>query len=279
MNFSRLTSDMNEEHIQESDQLIVPGNPLFQRDYLCKWLQSNSTSDELSVNPTLLYNKYPWWFKADTSGFSLEKKFSGIRMKNGQPRSYSVSHQYKNEVLDAVAELSMFPPADYEQIRDRHYLAPDGLDSTLVNLRTKTRLVIGLSGADSVLEVGITMHPYYGFPFIPGSCIKGLTRHFCAEYEGWSQQKLIGVFGGKDETTDGDLEGDVVFYDAWPEKYPAKGFMLERDVMTIHYQEYYNEKGPPADNSGVVPVNFLAVAKGVIFVFGLRPSSKCRDKR
>lgn len=42
-------------------------------------------------------------------------------------------------------------------------------------LRTETRLVVGL-GADSVLETALTLHRIYGFPVIPATALKGLTR-------------------------------------------------------------------------------------------------------
>ena len=40
---------------------------------------------------------------------------------------------------------------------------------------TKSRLVVGLGGKGS-LEMGLTLHPLYGFPFIPGSALKGLAK-------------------------------------------------------------------------------------------------------
>ena len=40
---------------------------------------------------------------------------------------------------------------------------------------TLTPLVVGLGG-NSVVETGLTCHPLYGFPFIPGTTLKGLAR-------------------------------------------------------------------------------------------------------
>jgi CRISPR-associated protein Cmr6 len=40
------------------------------------------------------------------------------------------------------------------------------------------RLAIGFS-APSVLDTGIALHRVYGIPYLPGSAIKGLTRHVC----------------------------------------------------------------------------------------------------
>jgi CRISPR-associated protein Cmr6 len=42
-------------------------------------------------------------------------------------------------------------------------------------IRSRSRLVIGLGGKGT-LEMGLTLHRNYGFPYIPGSALKGLTR-------------------------------------------------------------------------------------------------------
>jgi CRISPR type III-B/RAMP module RAMP protein Cmr6 len=42
-------------------------------------------------------------------------------------------------------------------------------------LKTDWRMVVGLGGA-SVLETAMTLHRIYGFPIVPGSALKGLTR-------------------------------------------------------------------------------------------------------
>lgn len=44
-------------------------------------------------------------------------------------------------------------------------------------LRTQTYLLVGL-GRQHVLETAITLHPIYGYPIIPGSTLKGMTRTF-----------------------------------------------------------------------------------------------------
>lgn len=42
-------------------------------------------------------------------------------------------------------------------------------------MRAESRLVVGL-GSKGTLEMGLTLHPLYGFPLIPGSALKGLAR-------------------------------------------------------------------------------------------------------
>ena len=42
-------------------------------------------------------------------------------------------------------------------------------------MRAESRLVVGL-GSKGTLEMGLTLHPLYGIPIIPGSALKGLAR-------------------------------------------------------------------------------------------------------
>lgn len=46
-----------------------------------------------------------------------------------------------------------------------------------LRLKTKSRLVIGL-GDESVYETSIRLHRNYGVPYIPGSALKGVTKHY-----------------------------------------------------------------------------------------------------
>ena len=42
--------------------------------------------------------------------------------------------------------------------------------------KTKSRLIVGL-GDESVYETSIRLHRNYGVPYIPGSALKGITKH------------------------------------------------------------------------------------------------------
>jgi CRISPR-associated protein Cmr6 len=73
----------------------------------------------------------------------------------------------------------------WEQLVAHH--GADEKSGLRLDLRTESRLVVGL-GADSVLETAITLHRIYGFPVIPGSALKGLTRS-------WALLELAAVLG------------------------------------------------------------------------------------
>lgn len=79
---------------------------------------------------------------------------------------------------------------DAHRVRWEQLVAHHGADEKSglrFDLRTESRLVVGL-GADSVLETAITLHRIYGFPIIPGSALKGLTRT-------WALLKLAAALG------------------------------------------------------------------------------------
>ena len=45
------------------------------------------------------------------------------------------------------------------------------------SMEVSTKLIIGI-GNPSVYETGLTLHPIYGIPYIPGSAIKGTLRSY-----------------------------------------------------------------------------------------------------
>jgi CRISPR type III-B/RAMP module RAMP protein Cmr6 len=57
-----------------------------------------------------------------------------------------------------------------------------------VTLRAASRVVVGL-GAESVLETSIRLHRVYGFPILPGSALKGLTRAYAL----WEIATKLGI--------------------------------------------------------------------------------------
>lgn len=146
------------------------------------------------------------------------------------------------------------------------------------------RLVIGL-GASHPQETSMTLHNIYGIPYIPGSAVKGITRHWAVlkfaeryakqndksfeksveeisenlengnkielEVNGVKFEELIEIFGTQKK------QGKVIFMDA----YPVGEINLKIDIMNPHYQDYYSENKPPADWQNPNPIKFLTVEK------------------
>ena len=146
------------------------------------------------------------------------------------------------------------------------------------------RLIIGL-GASHPQETSMTLHHIYGIPYIPGSAIKGVTRHwavlkFAEKFAGQRNEKgkfdgiikdvakaleegkdlniavdgvefedLIKIFGTQKR------QGEVIFFDA----YPTENINLKIDIMNPHYSKYYSGELPPADWQSPLLVKFLTV--------------------
>lgn len=135
--------------------------------------------------------------------------------------------------------------------------------------------VAGLGGA-SIFEVCITLHHIYGFPYLPGQALKGVTRnHIINEiFNGIEGGKTEGalsdplfcaIFGAPSKSCFGKAyKGAVVFLDAYPKSFPS----LEVDIMTPHYGDYYQDttgNKPPADYYQPVPLPFLTVGNKFSF--------------
>jgi len=138
---------------------------------------------------------------------------------------------------------------------------------------TDSRLIIGL-GSESVIETGMTLHPLYGFPYLPASGLKGLARAYAEIVEEASKEEILNIFGSEDKDPrkieQDNRQGRVFFMDGLPVAFPK----LDLDIMNPHYGDYYqgktDSKGkpiPPADYLNPVPVTFLTVAEGQTFSF------------
>jgi len=160
-------------------------------------------------------------------------------------------------------------------------LQKEGYKAKNYCLSLSWRLVIGL-GASHPQETSMTLHHIYGIPYIPGSAIKGVTRHWAVlkfadnnkkdnekfedaikriagalesgndlniEVDKITFKDLIEIFGTQKQ------QGKVIFFDA----YPVGEIKLKVDIMNPHYPKYYSEGQPPADWQSPVPIKFLTV--------------------
>lgn len=245
---------------EKPNNIVVPGIRIFENGYFLKWLDTNPSS----LNLSLFYNKFVRWYE-DENNLMLKMAFDKYEEGDGK-----IKIDYKRKHLEKIVELSGKPLYYYEKLKDRFFF--DKNHSFL--LKTKTRLIVGFAGSGSVLENSIFLHPLYGFPFIPGSSLKGATSHYCREYE-INVETREKIFGTESKKGEDAKEGEVVFMDGWPEKWQNK--LLELDVMSPHYTDYYAGNKFPSDDSDPIPIIFLAVPKGIEFRFSLLPSRTCED--
>jgi len=139
-------------------------------------------------------------------------------------------------------------------------------------LSLKDRLFIGL-GNESVLEFGLSLHPTYGMPRIPGSALKGVCAHYASEIWGqiepdWQEGKPLHkvIFGASDDIQQKLLAtaGAIDFLDAW--WVPADAGPFSREIINTHHQNYYaGENVPPADWDSPIPVKIAAISGSFLF--------------
>lgn len=192
------------------------------------------------------------------------------------------------------AAIEFFTQGSQENLRPKIDI-PNG--QTFI-MRLGDKMIINQAGG--VLEnAGLCIHRHFGYPYIPGSALKGIARH--AAWLDWvdedePQKKKIAIeiartFGyptneneldsylsqfpdfkrGKNGEKDGrfvTVAGSVSFLPAVPEG----SVKLETEVLTCHHMDYYAGKSDKAlDNESPIPVFFPVVAEGASFKFTIVP--------
>jgi len=159
---------------------------------------------------------------------------------------------------------------DLVAFTERRERAMKAIGAEAVYLVNHSRLVVGL-GLPSPLETGFLLDRLTGYPYLPGSSVKGLARATASlvaagELDGdavyWqeNQERIFGPAHGEGSTP---AKGQVVFYDAFPRSGPR----LAVDVLTPHFRDYYSDGSIPGDWGEPVPVPFLTVEVGTEIAF------------
>lgn len=202
--------------------------------------------------------------------------------------------QAQGKALASVARC----PGDGELLAEllaRREAALADLGAVRLQGRTVGPLTLHLSRSGALENAGIALHPVYGFAWLPGTGLKGLTRAWAETV--WAPEqvdrvaawnKIRAVFGTSPQSDRKknwlpddlsppaeDSVGRIVFHDAWPTNWPK----LVRDIVNNHHSKYYqgNGKEYPGDWEDPVPVNFLAVAEGTRFDFAVSDRARAED--
>jgi len=149
---------------------------------------------------------------------------------------------------------------------------------------TTARFITGL-GLSHPVENGFNWHHTLGTPYLPASGVKGVVRQWAAQWTEYysdededlraTSDDISRIFG---ESADDDHGvGSVIFFDAMP----AGPVELDIDIMTPHYQEWYQKgtESPPGDWHDPTPIPFLTVAADQTFQFALAPRTDCEQDR
>lgn len=160
---------------------------------------------------------------------------------------------------------------DYDRFVERRDAALAQIGARPVDLRTHSRLVIGL-GLPHPIETGFLFDRLTGSVYLPGSSIKGMLRA-AARLAGdggledetgfWTAENRDRLFGPDLAPGSVARTGCLRVFDAFPVRWPR----LEVDVLTPHFTRYYEKRAVPADWESPNPVPLLAVAEDQVFRF------------
>ncbi len=180
------------------------------------------------------------------------------------------------------AMKSVYQNPFLESVRNRAEASLGGFkQKKSFSLKTSWRMVVGL-GAPNPLESSMTLHPVYGFPYIPATAVKGIARAWAEKHAPITpadrKQILLEIFGSEDKyskDSENQQVGGIIFFDALPNGFPK----FEIDVMTPHYSQYYTKGEVPGDWYSPVPIKFLTVDTGSEFTFSLAASRRLDSSR
>ncbi|PRR79326.1 type III-B CRISPR module RAMP protein Cmr6 [Clostridium luticellarii] len=199
----------------------------------------------------------------DAFNYSLKlNKFSGLE---GSEDNYN---KIRYDDIDNILEkIKCNTDLILENTKEQyHWISFDG--------KLIDKMAIGFGG-QSVFEGDITLHHIYGIPYIPGQAIKGnlrnyITRKYTSEKEVGilNDNSFISIFGKELQGKTSGSQGKVIFLDS----YPVDGFEIKKDVMSTHYNEYYQGNSLPSDTEKII-VNDFMVVKNASFNFNIGISS------
>lgn len=116
-------------------------------------------------SPSLLYHKWQGYDR-----FKEEKK-------NNKKLKAFTTDQQKDYLKEIIKYVNRSKNQQFEWIKKylSHITVLDP-DIVVNSFTTNWRLIVGM-GTNPTLETGIQLHHLYGFPYIPGSMVKGLLHH------------------------------------------------------------------------------------------------------
>ncbi len=155
----------------------------------------------------------------------------------------------------------------FEEVRLRRRASLQSLGVTPFERTTAAPLTLHLARANALENAGICLHRVYGFPYLPGSGLKGMARAYAETVASARAEDVEAVFGNApgEPRKDHQRAGSIVFHDAWPTSWPS----LVVDIVNNHHPQYYRGEDAPGDWDSPNPVYFLALPGGTTFEFAL----------
>lgn len=216
--------------------------PLYGSAHSC---QSTWGKCPLKANKGLWFDKF---FHHWANGFASLTKAQKGEGKDGK-------HKW-------IAEAVSKPCGDKELITEhvqRQARLVEAVSGEVLTLMNESRFVTGM-GREHPVENGFSWHHVLGTPFIPGSTLKGVARAWAEHWD--KNDRVNDLFGS------GKSVGRVAILDMLP----VGPVRLCGEIMTPHYDPYYQGDEPPADWHDPIPIPFLAVEAGQKFQMAVIPS-------
>ncbi len=169
-----------------------------------------------------------------------------------------VSKSSEDVLANVAIQISELLKETREALKANGYMVKECV------IKSAGRALVGAGGPVGKIpfEVGLSLDPLLGVPYVPGSTLKGAFRHALIELSrtgiGDCDEKLADdMFGSQDHS------GLVGVTDAYPlfEEQEVRR-VLEPDVISPHYPGAEDEQ-----EAKPVPVQFLTIAPGVKLKF------------
>jgi len=203
--------------------------------------------------------------------YMLVKHKRGLLMEGDSRRRFIFKHEIANELIsiegsDVLAPLERH--IDYVLRGLSNSLKVNGYNRVYKYIiRTKSNLTLDRESGPLhlVYDVGLSLHPIYGFPYIPASSLKGAFRHTALRYASYLDMRS----GVKDVFSklvkwvlglDGSGISHIYFSDAYLH---SKGKLFTPDILNPHYKDdVENELSVKP-----VPIPHIVIPKNVDFKF------------
>ena len=177
--------------------------------------------------------------------------------------------QIVREMMDRRALVPNFSGQQelIEAHRDRWQQLAEELGAKTLSARPQWRVIVG-RGTNALLEGGISLHPVFGFPVVPATALKGVSRAYAQWVLELPEEEINVLFGTTDDEE--QLRGDLLFLEGIPAAPPV----IEADVINPLYGAYYQDsRTPPANYLSPQPTFFLTVGAKSLYRFGVASQS------
>lgn len=159
-------------------------------------------------------------------------------------------------------------------------IVPDDYDDFFNRLRARTaagpayrRVLLATAEVPTICgmgertpgENGLTLHPVYGVPYLPGTSLKGILRAWVLSQE-WGEDWRPGGVYFRALFGEGGHQGAAAAVDVMDALPAPTAAFFTMDVLTPHFSEYYRAEGkdvPPLGWEGPIPIQFLTASKGL----------------